>query len=62
MSKLCHQFLRYCIYADTYLLQMQDLKDNIEEEVHKCHDEYLKMESHIKLYIKEMEQAIPSDE
>lgn len=42
--------------------KMQDLKENIENEVHNAHDEYLKMEAHIKLYITEMEQAIPSDE
>lgn len=42
--------------------QMQDLKDAIEKEVHDAHDEYLKMEAHIKLYITEMEQAIPADE
>lgn len=42
------------------LEQMLDLKENIENEVHSAHDEYLKMESHIKLYITEMEQAISS--
>ncbi|KAI9732400.1 MAG: kinetochore-associated Ndc80 complex subunit nuf2 [Cirrosporium novae-zelandiae] len=38
--------------------KMADLKENIENEVHSAHDEYLKMESHIKLYITEMEQSI----
>ncbi|KAF1990736.1 kinetochore protein nuf2 [Aulographum hederae CBS 113979] len=38
--------------------KMADLKENIEQEVHAAHDEYLKMESHIKLYITEMEQCI----
>lgn len=38
--------------------QMLDLKENIENEVHAAYDEYLKMESHIKLYITEMEQAM----
>ncbi|KAK7554262.1 kinetochore protein nuf2 [Phyllosticta citricarpa] len=38
--------------------KMQDLKENIEAEVHAAHDEYLKMESHIKLYITEMESSI----
>ncbi|KAI9836605.1 MAG: kinetochore-associated Ndc80 complex subunit nuf2 [Sarea resinae] len=38
--------------------KMADLKENIENEVHAAHDEYLKMESHIKLYITEMEQSI----
>ncbi|KAL6161803.1 kinetochore-associated Ndc80 complex subunit nuf2 [Exserohilum turcicum] len=38
--------------------KMAELKDNIENEVHSAHDEYLKMESHIKLYITEMEQSI----
>ncbi|KAH9883603.1 Nuf2 family protein [Xylariomycetidae sp. FL2044] len=38
--------------------KMLDLKENIENEVHSAYDEYLKMESHIKLYITEMEQAI----
>lgn len=37
---------------------MLDLKENIESEVHSAYDEYLKMESHIKLYISEMEQAV----
>lgn len=37
---------------------MLDLKENIENEVHAAHDEYRKMESHIKLYITEMEHAI----
>lgn len=38
--------------------QMADLKENIENEIHAAHDEYLKMDSHIKLYITEMEQAL----
>ncbi|KAL2131109.1 hypothetical protein VTI74DRAFT_5543 [Chaetomium olivicolor] len=38
--------------------KMLDLKENIENEVHAAHDEYLKLEAHIKLYITEMEQAI----
>jgi kinetochore protein Nuf2 len=39
-------------------VQMAELKDSIESEVHAAHDEYIKMESHIKLYITEMEQSI----
>jgi kinetochore protein Nuf2 len=42
----------------TNIPQMADLKDNIENEVHTAHEEYLKLESHIKLYITEMEQSI----
>ncbi|KAF2272979.1 kinetochore protein nuf2 [Westerdykella ornata] len=38
--------------------KMADLKDSIENEVREAHDEYIKMESHIKLYITEMEQSI----
>ncbi|KAI9786577.1 MAG: kinetochore-associated Ndc80 complex subunit nuf2 [Candelina submexicana] len=38
--------------------KMADLKENIENEIHSAHDEYLKMDSHIKLYINEMEQSI----
>ncbi|KAK4652162.1 kinetochore-associated Ndc80 complex subunit nuf2 [Podospora pseudocomata] len=38
--------------------KMLDLKENIENEVRAAYDEYLKMESHIKLYITEMEQAL----
>ncbi|RFU28268.1 hypothetical protein B7463_g8075, partial [Scytalidium lignicola] len=38
--------------------KMADLKENIENEIHNAHDEFLKMDSHIKLYITEMEQAI----
>jgi kinetochore protein Nuf2 len=37
---------------------MADLKENIENEVHSAHDEYMKLDSHIKLYITEMEQCI----
>ncbi|MCJ1312237.1 kinetochore-associated Ndc80 complex subunit nuf2 [Agyrium rufum] len=35
-----------------------DLKENIAGEIHATHDEYMKMEAHINLYIKEMEQSI----
>ncbi|KAE8448601.1 putative kinetochore protein nuf2 [Mollisiaceae sp. DMI_Dod_QoI] len=38
--------------------KMADLKENIENEVHSAHDEFMKMDSHIKLYITEMEQSI----
>ncbi|KAG0646282.1 Kinetochore 2 [Hyphodiscus hymeniophilus] len=38
--------------------KMADLKENIENEIHTAHDEFLKMDSHIKLYITEMEQSI----
>lgn len=41
-----------------FFQQMQDLKENIENEVQSAHEEYMKMESHIKLYITEMEQLI----
>lgn len=41
-----------------YAKQMVDLKENIENEIHNAHDEFLKMDSHIKLYITEMEQSI----
>ncbi|RDL30732.1 uncharacterized protein BP5553_10077 [Venustampulla echinocandica] len=37
--------------------KMADLKENIENETHSAHDEFLKMDSHIKLYITEMEQS-----
>ncbi len=37
---------------------MADLKENIETEIHSAHDEYLKMDAHIRLYITEMEQSI----
>ncbi|WEW60902.1 kinetochore-associated Ndc80 complex subunit nuf2 [Emydomyces testavorans] len=38
--------------------KMVDLKENIENEIHRAHDEYLKMESHIKLYITEVEKCL----
>ena len=38
--------------------KMTDLKENIENEIAGARDEYLKMESHVRLYITEMEQAI----
>jgi kinetochore protein Nuf2 len=34
---------------------MLDLKENIENEVHAAYDAYVNMESHIKLYITEIE-------
>ena len=37
---------------------MADMKENIENEIHSAHTEYSKLESHIKLYITEMEQSI----
>lgn len=37
---------------------MADLKENIESEVQSAHDEYLKLESHIKLYVTEMEKSL----
>lgn len=37
---------------------MTDLKENIENEIHTSHDEFLKLDSHVKLYIREMEQSI----
>jgi kinetochore protein Nuf2 len=39
------------------LFQMADLKENIENEVHSAHDEFMKMDSHIKLYMTEMEKG-----
>lgn len=38
--------------------KMVDLKESIEGEINAARDEYVKMESHIRLYIKEMEQSI----
>ncbi|KAJ5159922.1 uncharacterized protein N7482_006926 [Penicillium canariense] len=38
--------------------KMVDLKENIESEVQAAHDQYLKLESHIKLYITEMEKSL----
>lgn len=37
---------------------MLDLKEKVENEVHAAHDQCLKMEAHIKLYMTEMEQTI----
>ena len=45
-----------CICTDCF--QMVDLKENIEHEVQSAREEYMKMESHIRLYITEMEQSI----
>ena len=47
-----------CLIAYANVLQMTDLKENIENEVHRAHDEYLKLESHIKLYITEMQKCL----
>jgi kinetochore protein Nuf2 len=37
---------------------MADLKEQIELEVQAAREEYVKMESHIRLYINEMEQGL----
>jgi kinetochore protein Nuf2 len=37
---------------------MADLKEAIENEVNSAKDQYLKMDSHIKLYINEMDQSV----
>jgi kinetochore protein Nuf2 len=37
---------------------MVDLKENIESEIQGAHDQYLKLESHIKLYMTEMEKSL----
>lgn len=37
---------------------MADLKESIENEVQSAHDQYLKLESHIKLYITEIEKSL----
>ena len=37
---------------------MADLKDTIEAEINAARDEYAKLDSHIRLYITEMEQAV----
>ena len=38
--------------------QMADMKENVENEVQEAHEEYQKLESHIKLYITEMDQML----
>lgn len=52
--------LELCISVDhaNISAQMIDLKEQIEHEVQSAREEYMKMESHIKLYITEMEQSI----
>lgn len=37
---------------------MADLKEALEKEVSAAHEEYLKLEAHIKLYLSEMEQLL----
>jgi kinetochore protein Nuf2 len=51
-------FVELQTYSVADTSQMADLKENIENEVHNAKEEFLKMDSHIKLYINEMEQAI----
>ncbi|KAJ5194804.1 Kinetochore protein Nuf2 [Penicillium cinerascens] len=38
--------------------KMVDLKENIESEIQSAHDQYLKLEAHIKLYITEVEKSL----
>lgn len=37
---------------------MMDLKENIESEIHSAYDAYLKLESHIGMYMNEMERSM----
>lgn len=37
---------------------MADLKENIEGEIHSAHDQYLEMDSHVKLYMSEIEHLM----
>ena len=39
-------------------LQMADLKENIEAEIHSAQDQYLKMDSHVTLYMNEVEHLM----
>ena len=53
--------LSLCLIADMWSLtirQMAVLKEDIENEVQSARDEYMKMESHIQLYITEMEKTL----
>ena len=49
-----------CVSAANQKLswQMADLKENIEDEIHSAHDQYLKMDSHVKLYMNEIEHVM----
>ncbi|KAL6719262.1 kinetochore-associated Ndc80 complex subunit nuf2 [Lecanora helva] len=38
--------------------KMADLKENIEDEIHSAYDQYLKMDSHVKLYMNEIEHLM----
>ncbi|KAK4696291.1 kinetochore protein Nuf2, partial [Lecanoromycetidae sp. Uapishka_2] len=38
--------------------KMADLKENIEDEIHSAHDQYMKMDAHVKLYMQEIEHMI----
>ncbi|OJD40538.1 kinetochore protein nuf2 [Diplodia corticola] len=40
--------------------KMADLKENIENEVNNTREQYMQLESHIKLYITEMDQSLGS--
>ena len=40
------------------MLQMANLKENIELEVQSAHEEFLKLQSNVELYITEMEKAM----
>lgn len=57
-KKVCYKLLLKTKLWTLTCRQMQDLKENIENEIHSAHDEFMKMDSHIKLYITEMEQAM----
>lgn len=62
ISCFLRPFPRNCSHIHCWLIkvfdQMADLKENIENEIHTAHEEFLKIDSHINLYITEMEQSI----
>ncbi|KAL3470913.1 Nuf2 family-domain-containing protein [Aspergillus californicus] len=53
-----HDMERRRIRIEQTEKKMSDLKENIESEIQGAHDEYLRLESHIKLYITEMEKSL----
>ena len=60
-KKVSSLSLFLCSLAKDYnylSIQMADLKENIENEIHSAHDQYLKLDSHIKLYITEMNKCL----
>ncbi|KAJ5150385.1 kinetochore-associated Ndc80 complex subunit nuf2 [Penicillium capsulatum] len=57
-AKKQHSMERRRIQIEQTERKMVNLRENIESEIQSAHDQYLKLEAHVKLYITEVEKSL----